>query len=72
MYKYLLQSVDGIQWFGIATLLLRGDSAGWSGLRLYPHEVSAFLLSQFAVLITVTAFPQTVRWLVDLAAKTPG
>ena len=22
MYKYLLQSVDGIQWFGIATLLL--------------------------------------------------
>lgn len=22
MYKYLLQSVEGIQWFGIATLLL--------------------------------------------------
>lgn len=22
MYKYLLQSVDGIQWFGIVTLLL--------------------------------------------------
>jgi hypothetical protein len=22
MYKYLLQSVDGIQWFGIATLVL--------------------------------------------------
>ena len=22
MYKYLLQSVDGIQWFGIGTLLL--------------------------------------------------
>ena len=22
MYKYLLQSVDGIQWFGITTLLL--------------------------------------------------
>jgi len=22
MYKYLLQSVNGIQWFGIATLLL--------------------------------------------------
>jgi len=22
MYKYLLQSVDGIQWFGIITLLL--------------------------------------------------
>ena len=31
-----------------------------------------FMLLQFAVLITVTAFPQTVRWLVDLAAKTPG
>ncbi len=22
MYKYLLQSVDGVQWFGIASLLL--------------------------------------------------
>jgi hypothetical protein len=22
MYKYLLQSVDGIQWFGISTLLI--------------------------------------------------
>jgi hypothetical protein len=22
MYKYLLQSIDGIQWFGIGTLLL--------------------------------------------------
>ncbi|MBK8424711.1 MAG: hypothetical protein IPL27_01465 [Lewinellaceae bacterium] len=22
MYKYLLQSVDGIQWFGIITLLI--------------------------------------------------
>jgi hypothetical protein len=22
MYKYLLQSVEGIQWFGISTLLL--------------------------------------------------
>ncbi|MEQ1746293.1 MAG: hypothetical protein ABMA02_12770 [Saprospiraceae bacterium] len=22
MYKYLLQSVDGIQWFGIVTLVL--------------------------------------------------
>ncbi|MEI6411393.1 MAG: hypothetical protein WCR52_18535 [Bacteroidota bacterium] len=22
MYKYLLQSVDGVQWFGIAALLL--------------------------------------------------
>ncbi len=22
MYKYLLQSVDGIQWFGIVTILL--------------------------------------------------
>lgn len=22
MYKYLLESVEGIQWFGIATLLL--------------------------------------------------
>ena len=31
-----------------------------------------FMLLQFAVLITVTAFPQTVRWLVDLAAKNPG
>ena len=31
-----------------------------------------FMLLQFAVLITVTAFPQTVRWLVDLAAKAPG
>lgn len=31
-----------------------------------------FMLLQFAVLITVTAFPQTVRWLVDLAAKASG
>ena len=31
-----------------------------------------FMLLQFAVLITVMAFPQTVRWLIDLAAKTPG
>ena len=31
-----------------------------------------FMLLQFAVLITVTAFPQTVRWLIDLAAKAPG
>ncbi|HLP94124.1 MAG: hypothetical protein J0M29_11380 [Chitinophagales bacterium] len=22
MYKYLLQSVDGVQWFGVSTLLL--------------------------------------------------
>lgn len=22
MYKYLLQSVEGIQWFGVATLLI--------------------------------------------------
>ena len=34
---------------GFATLHHLADSAGWSGLRLYPHEVSAFLLSQFAV-----------------------
>ena len=31
-----------------------------------------FMGLQFAILMTVIAFPQTVRWLVDLAAKTPG
>ena len=34
---------------GFATLHHLADSAGWSGMRLYPAEVSGFLLSQFAV-----------------------
>lgn len=34
---------------GFATLHHLADSAGWTGLRLYPAEASSFLLAQFAV-----------------------
>ncbi|MEJ1746530.1 hypothetical protein SMA49_26540, partial [Escherichia coli] len=48
MYKYLLQSVEGIQWFGIATLLLffperRHAAHGQFALRrLKIHLISCF------------------------------
>lgn len=35
MYKYLLQSVDGIQWFGIVTLLLFFGTFCFASIRAF-------------------------------------
>ncbi|MFN0213900.1 MAG: hypothetical protein ACKVT2_06555 [Saprospiraceae bacterium] len=35
MYKYLLQSVEGIQWFGIATLLLFFCTFSFAAIRAF-------------------------------------
>jgi len=35
MYKYLLQSVEGIQWFGIAALLLFFGTFCFAAIRAF-------------------------------------
>ena len=35
MYKYLLQSVDGIQWFGISTLLIFFGTFSVASIRAF-------------------------------------
>ncbi len=35
MYKYLLQSVEGIQWFGITTLLLFFSTFCFAAIRAF-------------------------------------
>ena len=35
MYKYLLQSVEGIQWFGIGTLLLFFSTFSFAAIRAF-------------------------------------
>lgn len=35
MYKYLLQSVEGIQWFGIVTLLLFFGTFCFAAIRAF-------------------------------------
>jgi cbb3-type cytochrome oxidase subunit 3 len=35
MYKYLLESVEGVQWFGITTLILFFLTFSWVAIRAF-------------------------------------